>query len=198
MPLFLALLLLGPKETLAGKFPVHVPEYLQRYPEAPVPLPDPLPTDVDALCRLVEAGHATPGVYAALGDALFAKGDKALAYRAFHKAQALGDAALGRRMQERKDQCGYVDPLVIAEEERQARIWVEALRKYEETRIYGIMGPRGDPRDLEAFYEQYGRAEDDLVAHARSRRIFLVVRAVGVGLLLVFFFALCWRITKKA
>ena len=109
MLLFLAFLLLGPRETLAGKFPGHAPEYLERYPEAPVPLPDPLPTDVDALCRLVEVGHATAEVYAALGDALFAKGEKALAYRAFHAAQAKGDVG----MQEKKDRCGYVDPLVI-------------------------------------------------------------------------------------
>jgi hypothetical protein len=192
VPLFLALLLLGPKETLAGKFPVHVPEYLQRYPEAPVPLPDPLPTAVDALCRLVEAGHATAEVYAALGDALLARGEKGLAYRAFHKAQPKGDAALGRRMQERKDQCGYVDPLMIEEEERQARIWVEALQKYEQERI------DGDPRDLEPFYEQYGRAEDDLVEHARSRRIYLVVRAAGAVLLLAFSFAFFWRRRGKS
>ena len=163
MLLFLAFLLLGPRETLAGKFPGHAPEYLERYPEAPVPLPDPLPTDVDALCRLVEAGHATAEVYAALGDALFAKGEKALAYRAFHAAQAKGDVG----MQEKKDRCGYVDPLVIEEEERRARVWVSWLMEYERDRIR-----RGeDPRDLGPFHERYGRAEDDLEAIAQARRI---------------------------
>lgn len=173
MFLFLVLLLLGPAETLAGKFPGHAPEYLERYPVAPVPLPEPLPTDVDALCRLVEAGHATPGVYAALGDALFARGEKALAYRAFHAAQARGDA----RMQERKDRCGYVDPLVIEEEQRLARVWVAGLQEYERDRIRR----GGDPRDLGPFHERYGRAEDDLeaIAHAR-RKTWAVAMAMGL------------------
>ena len=174
MLLFLAFLLLGPRETLAGKFPGHAPEYLERYPEAPVPLPDPLPTDVDALCRLVEVGHATAEVYAALGDALFAKGEKALAYRAFHAAQAKGDVG----MQEKKDRCGYVDPLVIEEEERRARVWVSWLMEYERDRIR-----RGeDPRDLGPFHERYGRAEDDLEAIAQARRKTWAV-AMAVGLL---------------
>ena len=174
MLLFLALLLLGPRETLAGKFPGHAPEYLEKYPAAPVPLPDPLPTDVDALCRLVEVGHATAEVYAALGDALFAKGEKALAYRAFHAAQAKGDVG----MQEKKDRCGYVDPLVIEEEERRARVWVSWLMEYERDRIR-----RGeDPRDLGPFHERYGRAEDDLEAVAQARRKTWAV-AMAAGLL---------------
>ena len=174
MLLFLALLLLGPRETLAGKFPGHAPEYLERYPAAPVPLPDPLPGEVDALCRLVEAGHATPEVYAALGDALFAKGEKGLAYRAFHAAQAKGDA----RMQERKDRCGYVDPRVIEEEERRARVWVSWLQEYERERIR-----RGeDPRDLGPFHERYGRAEDDLEEIAQARRM-RWVGAMAAGIL---------------
>jgi hypothetical protein len=172
--LFLALLLLGPGETLAGKFPGHAPEYLERYPAAPVPLPDPLPGDVAALCRLVEAGHGTPGVYAALGDALLAKGEKGLAYRAFHAAQAKGDA----RMQEKKDRCGYVDPRVIEEEERRARVWVSWLKEYERERI----GRGEDPRDLGPFFERYGRAEDDLEAIARARRMRWVT-AMAMGIL---------------
>ncbi len=174
MFLFLVLLLLGPRETLAGKFPGHAPEYLERYPAAPAPLPDPLPGDVDALCRLVEAGHGTSGLYAALGDALFARGEKELAYRAYHDAQAKGDA----RMQEKKDRCGYVDPLVIEEEKRRARVWVLWLQEYERDRIR-----RGeDPRDLGPFHERYGRAEDDLEAIAQARRKAWAV-AMAAGLL---------------
>lgn len=162
MSLFLVLLLLGPRETLSGKFPGHAPEYLERYPGAPVPLPDPLPKDVDDLCRLVEAGHGTPEVYAALGEALFAVGERALAYRAFHAAQVLGAPG----MQEKKDECGYVDPSVIEEEKRLARVWVARLEEYERDRIR-----RGeDPRELGPFYERYGRAEDDLAAVAQARR----------------------------
>jgi hypothetical protein len=172
--LLLALLLLGPRETLAGKFPGHAPEYLERYPAATVPLPDPLPADVDALCRLVEAGHGTAAVHAALGEALLARGEKGLAYRAFHEAQRQGAPG----MQERKERCGYVDPLVIGEEKRVARVWVAALMEYERDRIR-----RGeDPRDLGPFHERYGRAEDDLGAIAQARRKSWAV-AVAAGLL---------------
>jgi len=175
--LFLALLLLGPRETLAGKFPGHAPEFLERYPEAAVALPATLPTDVEALCGLVQAGHGTAEVYAALGEALLARGEKGLAYRAFHAAQATGDPGLKTRMQARKDLCGHVDPRVIEEEQRQARAWVHALKEYERDRIR-----RGvDPRDLGPFHERYGRAEDDLEAiiHAR-RRTWAVAMAVGL------------------
>ncbi len=174
MFLLLALLLLGPRETLAGKFPGHAPEYLERYPASTVPLPDPLPGDVEALCRLVEAGHGTREVYAALGDALYARGEKGLAYRAYHKAQAKGDA----RMQEKKERCGYVDPLVIEEEERLARVWVKGLQAYERDRIRRDE----DPRDLKPFHERYGRAEDDLEAIAQARRVTWAV-AMAAGLL---------------
>jgi hypothetical protein len=187
--LLLVLLLLGPRETLAGKFPGHAPEYLARYPVEPVTLPDPLPKDVDALCRLVEAGHGTPAVYETLGDALLAKGDKGLAYRAFHLAQAKGDADLKRRVQQKKDACGYVDPRVIEAEEAKARFWVGRLKEYERDRI-----ARGeDPRDLRAFHERYGRAEDDLAEVARARRatwgfaaggaLLAVAAVLGVALL---------------
>lgn len=170
------LLLLGPRETLSGKFPGHAPEYLERYPAAPVTLPDPLPKGVDDLCRLVEAGHGTPEVYAALGDALLARGDKALAYRAFHLAQARGDVETRREMQERKDRCGYVAPAVIEEEKRLARVWVAALQEYERDRIR-----RGeDPRDLGPFYERYGRAEEDVAAVAQARRTTWGFAAGGV------------------
>ena len=166
MLLFLALLLLGPRETLAGKFPGHAPEYLERYPAVPEPLPDPLPADVDALCRLVEAGHETAAVYEALGDALLARGEEGLAYRAFHKAQAKAEGDLKRRMQEKKDRCAYVDPRVIDDEEQQARVWVNALGDYERDRIR-----RGeDPTDLAPFFARYGRAEDDLREIAQARR----------------------------
>jgi hypothetical protein len=175
--LLLALLLLGPAETLAGKFPIHAPEYLERYPPAPVPLPDPLPGDVPALCALVQAGHATPQVYAALGEALLAGGEAALAYRAFHAAQVRGDEAWGRRMQQRKEATGArVDPGEIEEEQAHARFWVARLQEYERDRI-----ARGeDPRDLGAFHDRYGRPEDDLPALARARRITWAVSAALV------------------
>jgi len=188
----LAVLLLGPAETLAGKYPGHAPEYQELHPAEPVPLPDPLPADVDALCRLIEAGHALPEVYAALGEALLARGDGGLAYRAFHRAQALrpDDAAWTARMQERKDQGEYVSPKVIEEEERQARFWVARLQEYERERIREGL----DPGEKGPFYDRYGRPEDDLAALARELRaqwatkvgaILLAVALLLGGLLLV-------------
>jgi hypothetical protein len=142
-----------------------------------VPLPDPLPGDADELCRLVEAGHGTPAVFEALGDALLARGDDALAFRAFRKAHAnaLGDAK--RRLQEKKDRCGHVDPRAIEDEEAQARVWVAALQEYERDRIRG----GEDPRDLAPFFARYGRAEDDLreIAHAR-RKTWGIAMAAGL------------------
>jgi hypothetical protein len=180
VPLLLALLLLlGPKEALAGKFPGHAPEYLERYPPSPVPLPDPLPSDVDALCRLVEAGHGTAAVHEALGDALLARGDGALAYRAFRKAHALAEGAGARaRLQEKKDRCEFVPDAVIEQEERRAAVWVGWLKEYERERIR-----RGeDPRDLALFHERYGRAEEDLAAVAQARRVRWAV-AMAFGLI---------------
>jgi hypothetical protein len=177
--LVIVLLFLGPKETLAGKFPGHAPEYLERYPPEPVPLPDPLPDGVEELCRLVEAGHATPEVLAALGEALLARGEGELAYRAFLKAQLrAADPPFARRMQERKDVCPRVSDEQLALEEREARYWVERLQEYERQRI----GKGLDPRDLAPFHERYGRAEDDLRAVARKRRRHFAL-ALGAGLL---------------
>jgi hypothetical protein len=177
--LLLALLLLpGPRETLAGKFPGHAPEYLERYPQQAVPLPDPLPQDAAALCRLVEAGHRTTAVYEALGDALLAKGESALAYRAFRKAHALADTGSKPRLIGKKDRCEFVPEGLIEEEERRAAVWVGWLQEYERDRI-----ARGeDPRDLGPFHERYGRADEDLAALAQARRVRWAV-AMALGLL---------------
>ncbi|MCK6458462.1 MAG: hypothetical protein L6Q95_01045 [Planctomycetes bacterium] len=179
MPLLLALLLLaGPRETLAGKFPGHSPEYLELHPQAPVPLPEPLPQDVDALCRLVEAGHGTAAVYEALGDSLAMRGESALAYRAFRKAHARSEPAAKARLQEKKDRCEFVPEAVIEEEERRAAVWVGWLGEYERDKIR-----RGeDPRDLAGFHARYGRAEEDLAEVAQARRVRWAV-AMALGLL---------------
>ncbi|HEX5137554.1 MAG TPA: hypothetical protein VFY93_11310 [Planctomycetota bacterium] len=177
--LLLALLLLpGPEGTLAGKFPGHAPEYLERYPQDPVALPDPLPMDVDALCGLVQAGHGTAAVYEALGDALLARGDGALAYRAYRKAHALADTEGKPRLIAKKDRCAFVPEAVIEEEERRAAVWVAWLKEYERARIRAGK----DPRELGPFYERYGRAEDDLAAVAQARRVQWAM-AMAAGLL---------------
>lgn len=172
------LLLLGPGETIAGKFVQHSPEYLERYPARAAILPAPLPSEVDSLCRLIESGHADdPELFAALGEALFRAGRKELAYRAFHRAHRLRgkDAAWGRRMQARKDACPRVPDRVIREEEKQAAFWVARLQDFERERL-----ARGeDPNDLTLFYERYGRPEADLPAHARGRRLSWIGGVVG-------------------
>ena len=184
MTALLVLLLLGPAQTLSGKYLRHVPDYLELHPMPPVPVPAPLPGDVDALCRLIEAGHETAELFAALGDALLTRGDKQLAYRAFHRAHRLRpeDNAWGRRMQERKYESDRVPTSLVEQEEAAARFWVERLQEYERDRI-----ARGnDPADLAEFYERYGRPEEDLRAYGRARRLSWVGGVVGVLLGIAF------------
>ncbi|MHC4547915.1 MAG: hypothetical protein ACYTEZ_03990 [Planctomycetota bacterium] len=174
----LVLVFLGPAETISGKYLQHSPEYRQLHPAPDRPLPVPLPTDVDPLCRLIEAGPWTPELFAALGEALLRNGKAALAYRAFHRAHRLRpqDAAWGRRMQARLARCPRVPAATIRDEEAEAAFWVARLQEYERDRI-----ARGeDPADLTGFYERYGRPEDDLRAFSRARRLSWVGGVVGV------------------
>ena len=196
MLLLVSVLLLGPGETISGKYVQHSAEYLERYAAPGAPLPSPLPSGVDSLCRLIEAGRRNhPGLFAALGEALFLDGRKELAYRAFHRAHRLRpeDAAWGRRMQARKDACPRVPEAVIAEEERQAAFWVLKLQEYERGRL-----ARGDdPDDLSVFFERYGRPEADLSAHARGRRFSWVGGVVGI-LIGLAFLAVRRRVVRRA
>jgi len=170
----LVLILAGPAQTLSGKY----------VPRTPVPLPAALPGTVDALCRLVEAGHEKAPVYAALGDALFARGDKELAYRAFDKAHRLGhDDGVG--LVRRKDDCPHVPDERIRAEEREARIWRDALDSFR----------RSGRSDMGEFYERYGRPEDDLNAIIRARRISITGAACGV--VVGFAFALLARRMRR-
>ena len=164
-PLFL-LLLLGPAQTISGKYVQHSEEYRKLYPVEAPPVPAKLPEDVGALCRLIEAGHRTPQLFAALGDALLREGHKRLAYRAFDKAQRLEHPDPTGIVQ-RKDAATYVADDVIRAEEDEAARWVMALRSYERARIRA----GADPRDLALFYERFGRPEDDLNEVIRTRRI---------------------------
>ncbi|MHC4930778.1 MAG: hypothetical protein ACYTGV_01120 [Planctomycetota bacterium] len=190
MPLVAALLLLGPAETIAGKYPQHSPEFLERYPIRAIALPDPLPRDAEALCRLIESGHATPRLFAALGEALLARGQSELAYRAFDRAHRGGhpDPAHVAR---RKDACARIPDSVIRAEEVEAERWVEALQAFERSRIR-----RGeDPRDRTEFYSRFGRPEDDLYTIVRAHRLSW---AAGVaGFLIGLGFAVASRMLRK-
>ena len=159
MATLLVLLLAGPAQTISGKY----------VPRDPVPLPAVLPGDVPALCALIEAGHGTSPLFAALGDALFATGDKALSYRAYDKAQRLGHPEAAR-LARRKDDCPHVSAGRIRAEEREAEIWTDALASF----------TRSGRTDMDAFHEQYGRAEDDLNAVVRARRVGFVGALAGV------------------
>lgn len=167
MALLLFVALLGPAQTLSGKYPRHAPAVVARWPAEPVALPDPLPTGVDELCALVEAGQGTPEVYAALGEALLRDGKGALAYRAFRKAQlARPEGDWQRAMQARKDACPYVSEDTIRREEREAALWVARLQAYEEDRIANGQ----DPLDLGPFYARHGRPEEDYGRIVAARR----------------------------
>ena len=159
--------LLGPAETIAGKFVQHSEEYLALHP-APPPPPGKPPAEVSDLCGFIEAGGATADAFAALGDALLRATEKGLAYRAFHRAHRLrpDDTRHGRTMVLRKQACVYVPDRVIGAEQRAAKIWVNALQAYERSRIESGK----DPDDLDEFHARFGRAEDDLWRHIGARR----------------------------
>ena len=153
--LLLTVLLLGPAETIAGKY--------ARASAPAAPLPAPLPDSSEALCGLIESGHATADLFAALGEALLREGDGVRAYRVFHRACRLrpDDTAWGRAMVQRKDACGTrVPDATIRAEEREAEVWAKALQDW---RAEG-------GGDLETFYERYGRPEDNIYKVVRARQ----------------------------
>jgi len=187
------LLLFGPAETLAGKYPrplgAHGPLPAQPVP----PLPDPLPESVDALCRCIESGHAEPALFEALGESLLRDGRAALAFRAFDRASRADDADRAR-LERRKAACGVlVDREVIEAEERLARVWVAALDEYRRAQV----AAGRDPADLEPFFERYGRPEQNMLAVQRAVRWSFVGGAVGV-LVGVAFGAACRRVPRAA
>ncbi|MHC4449100.1 MAG: hypothetical protein ACYS0E_03010 [Planctomycetota bacterium] len=163
--MLLALLLVigGPAETIAGKYVQHSREFLAMYPPPAIEVPNPLPTEVDALCRLIEKIGPQPEFFAALGDALVVVGQPDLAYRAFDRAQRLGHAG---ELQRKKDKLDPVPDSVIEAEEREARAWVGGLQEYERERIRR----EEDPRHLGPFYERYGRPEQSLVRAVQVRQ----------------------------
>jgi len=176
---FVVLLLLfgGPAQVVAGKYIQHSEEFLRLHPQPAIAVPDPLPRDAVALARLIENGHANAALFEALGDAMSAQGDKAIAYRAYDRAQVL-DPKAGVALQRKKDRCEPVSPRVIDQERREAAIWVDALRSYERARIE----EGKDPRFLDDFYERYGRPEDDLSEMVRGRQIAFWVGTLGLAL----------------
>lgn len=173
-------LVAGPREAISGKFPRHSEEYEKAFPRPPAPPPDPLPESSAALAALIEGGCGEPRLLAALGEALFREGDRALAYRAFDRAHRMKfDEA---RMVEWKARCPAVSPKTIEAEEAEARRWVAAFMNFERSRI----AEGGDPDDLEEFYELYGRPERSLSAHIRIRRLSFAAGVAGVILGLAF------------
>jgi len=187
----LLLLLAGPAEAVAGKLVRHSEEYLRLHP-APLPgLPDPLPETVEELVSLLEAGHETPQVLEAMGDALLRSGDRALAFRAYDRAARLGhpDPA---HLERRKAATGVlVDRRVIEREEALAREWVEALKEHERAQI----AAGGDPNDLAKFFERYGRPWEDMLAVRRAVRWSFAAGAAGV-LVGLAFAVVCRRVPR--
>ncbi|MHC4938173.1 MAG: hypothetical protein ACYTHK_04320 [Planctomycetota bacterium] len=179
--MLLALLLVigGPAETIAGKTVRHSAEFLSMYPAPAIEVPETLPTEVDALCRLIEKMGPRADFFAALGDALLQVGRPGLAYRAYDRAQRLGYEG---DLQREKDKLEPVPDSVIEAEEREAKAWVLGLQEYERERIR-----RGeDPRDLGPFYERYGRPEESLARYVRIRQTAFWVAALGTVLALAF------------
>lgn len=133
-----------------------------------VPESDPrhFPSDVEGLCRMAETRGLSPVLLAALGDALVREGAPELAYRAFDRAQRMGHPD-GATLQRKKDTLVPVSESTIRAEEHEGKVWVHNLQNYERARI----NAGEDPRDLDRFFEQWGRAEDSLPALIRQKQV---------------------------
>ena len=183
------LVLLGPAQTLSGKYIQHSEEYVKLL----------RPTDghlktlgaassVETLCAHIERGDHRARLYRALGEGLAARGDKGLAHRAFRKAHLLAeemDRAFKQQMLQRKFDTGPVSEEQIEREEKEAREWLHSLQEYERKQI----AAERDPNDLEEFYAMYGRPEDDMYRTMWRRRTSFLIGAAGVlvGLALLLF-----------
>ena len=82
-------------------------------------MPEPLPRETAAIARLIEQVGPTLALYVALGDALYAAGDTALAYRAYDRAHRM-DPPNPVLIQQKKDRCEPVAESLIRAEEHEA------------------------------------------------------------------------------
>ena len=178
MTALLCLVLMGPGETIAGKYIQHSEEYrearggstgirLARMPR------------VEDFCRAIERNGPSWELMARLGVALLQKNETELAFRALDRAREL-DHPDPTWVEAQKDKCKRVPQATIAEERKEARLWVEELRNYERAQLR----QGRDPDDLEEFYARYGRPEENMYAVMRARRLSFVGGAVGVLLAL--------------
>ena len=149
-----------------------------------IPMPERLPPDSGSIARLIEASGPSVALFVALGDALYAEGDTALAYRAYDRAHRMQPAD-PVAIQKKKNRCEPVAEQVIRQEEHEAKLWVDALQSFERARIEA----GENPHDLAGFYARYGRPEEDLGAIVRARRLafwagalsLLLALALGIG-----------------
>ena len=160
------ILFFGPAQTISGKYIQHSPEFVEAYPAPATAVPEPLPEESAALARLIRQAGPSVRLFVALGDALYAEGDTALAYRAYDRAHRM-DPPDPVAIQKRKNRCRPVSEKIIRREEHEAKVWVEALQSYERA----CLREGADPRDLEPFYRRYGRPEEDLTRIIRARQL---------------------------
>ena len=188
----LLLVLLGPAQTLAGKYIQHSEEYLKLY--GPVPAEhvrvrvEGGGETVGSICARIEFGDHSAKTYEMLGETLAKNGDNGLAHRAFRKAHAQAeemDRGFKQQMLQRMFDTGPVSKDLIEREEKEAREWVRALQEHERKQI----AAGRDPNDLETFYAMYGRPEDDMYRAMWRRRTSFLIGAAGVlvGLALLLF-----------
>ena len=135
----LLLVLLGPAQTLSGKYIQHSEEYLKlvkpRYGVLP---PRGSTNSVEVLCAYIERGDHSAKAYAMLGEALAERGDNGLAHRAFRKAHAQAeemDRGFKQQMLQRMFDVGTISKEQIQREETQAAEWVHFLQEYERKQI---------------------------------------------------------------
>jgi len=180
----LLLVLLGPAQTLAGKYIQHSEEYLKLYGPVPaehvrVRVEPGGGETVNSICARIERGDHSAKTYEMLGEALAERGDNGLAHRAFRKAHAQAeemDRGFKQQMLQRMFDVGTISKEQIQREEKQAAEWVRFLQEYERKQI----AAGRDPNDLEPFYAMYGRPEDDMYRTMWRRRASFLIGAAGV------------------
>ena len=178
MATFLCLVLMGPGETIAGKYIQHSEEYLEVRGRPREIRPARMPK-VEDFCRALERNGPSWELMSRLGVALLQKDETGLAFRAFDRARELGHPD-PTWVEAQKDKCKRVPRETIEQERKEARLWVEELQNYERAQLR----EGRDPDDLEEFYARYGNPEENMYAVMRARRLSFLGGAIGVLLAL--------------
>jgi tetratricopeptide (TPR) repeat protein len=153
---------------------------------------------IEGVVGMIRFGTGTsPHLYHALGDLLAARGDKHLAYRAYHRALEYAHPRpelLKTAMEQVKEMVEHPTEMtdeVIAKERAGAERWVAAYQSYEDDLVRRGVYVEGDEAQYAAFYKANGAATADLRSRwlPFRRELLFVIAAIVLG-----FLWLVWRV----